>query len=263
MEYSDFKALLISVSHGIARIVLQYQGADLATSEIQHREIGKVWRVLDSDPEVRVVLITGKGEKEFYLSGNPETLSNREFNVSWSFTAWMEREVQQIVQEMVNFSKPIVAAINGAASGAGLTVVLLSDISIMAEDAYLLDPHIMLGGSTGDGAGALLPLFTGIAKAKLYLLTSDALDAKEADRIGIIGRSVPRSELMNIAEDYARRLARSPEIALRFSKRGINQWLRHASVISGDYSYALEALGAYSGESKGGPYTDWPPRKIP
>jgi enoyl-CoA hydratase len=264
MNYSDFKALHISVNQGIARMELQYQGADGETRDLQHAELGKVWRVLDSDPSVKTVLITGKGDQEFYASGsNPDRARYREFKVNWDVVAGHERHMQQIVQEMVAFSKPVVAAVNGMASGAGLTVVLLSDISIMAEDAVLFDPHIMVGISTGDGAGGILPLFTGIAKAKLYLLTSDGLDALEADRIGLIGRAVPRKDLTRTAEDYARRFAEGPEIALRFSKRSINQWLKHAAIVAGDHAYALEAVSLFSGEINRAPHTRWPPRKVP
>jgi len=264
MNYSNFKALLISVDHGIARMELQYQGSDWETYGIQHAELAEVWRVLDSDPEVKTVLVTGKGDKEFYLSGNPEMRSHRDSSVSWEVIAGLfERHMRQIVQEMIAFSKPVVAAVNGAAAGAGLTVVLLSDISIMAEDAYLFDPHIMHGLAPGDGAGGVFPLFAGIAKAKLYLLTSDGLDAKEADRIGLIGRAVPRKDLLRIAEDYAQRFAEGPEIALRFSKRSINQWLKHAAIVAGDHAYALEAASVFSGENSHGPHTEWPPRRVP
>ena len=264
MNYSNFKALLISVDQGIARMELQYQGSDLETYHIQHAELAEVWRVLDSDPEVKTVLITGKGDKEFYLSGNPELGNDPNFEVNWEVVAGLfERQTRQIVQEMVAFSKPVIAAVNGAAAGAGLTVVLLSDISIMADDAYIFDPHIMHGLAPGDGAGGIWPLYAGIAKAKLYLLTSDGLDAKEADRIGLIGRAVPRKDLMRIAEDYARRFAKGPEFALRFSKRSINQWLKHAAIVAGDHAYALEAASIFSGETKLSPHTEWPPRRVP
>jgi enoyl-CoA hydratase len=121
----------------------------------------------------------------------------------------------------------------------------------------------MHGLAPGDGAGGIFPLFTGLAKTKLYLLTSDGLDAREVDRIGLIGRAVPREDLMRIAEDYARRFARGPEIALRLSKRSINQWLKHAAIVAGDHAYALEAASLFSGENDRGPHTDWPPRRVP
>ena len=259
MDYSELKGISVAVQDGLATVTLLYQGNDAVAARHQHDEIGRIWRLLDADTNVKAVLITGVGDKEFYLSGKPTP----GVPPDWKHASFMEREVQAAIYEMMHFGKPVVAAVNGAASGAGLTVVLLADVSVMAEDAWLFDPHVMLGISAGDGAGSLLPLFIGIAKAKLYLLTSDALDAREAERLGLIGRVVPRERLMEVASDYARRFAAGPEVALRFSKRGINQWLRLAGLVSQDYSFALETLSYFSGERGSAPHTDWPPRRVP
>jgi enoyl-CoA hydratase len=270
VTYADYEALSITVQAGIATVTMGFQGEDESTRRlqaIQHRELVQIWRELDQDPDVRVALITGVGESEFYLSGRPPGswpgLESDDLAQMWSFSRMLENEVGPLVSELVRFGKPLIAAINGAASGAGLTVALLSDISIMAEDAWLFDPHIMLGSTAGDGAGALWPLFAGIPKAKLYLLTSDALDGIEADRIGLIGRAVPRAELMDVAYDYAHRLAKAPPVALRFTKRGINQWLKLAEIVSQDFSLALESLADYSQAREGNPHTEWPPRHVP
>src|SRR6202042_2699611 len=99
-------------------------------------------------------------------------------------------------------------------------------------------------------------------KAKLYLLTSDAITGKEAERIGLVGRAVPRAELMEVANDYAERLARAPVVALRFTKRAINQWLRLGEIVSQAYAHALETLSDYSGEREGNPPTEYPPRQV-
>jgi enoyl-CoA hydratase len=167
-----------------------------------------------------------------------------------------------VFYEMANFAKPVVAAINGAATGCGLTVVLLSDITVMADDAWLGDGHMTMGIPAGDGVGTLWPLFTGIAKAKMYLLTGDALSAVEAERIGLVGRVVPRESLMPVAWDYARRLASGPQVAQRFIKKGINQHLKQAGIFLQDYACAMEALSAFSGERLKAPFTEYPPRLV-
>jgi enoyl-CoA hydratase len=264
MDYSHYKGIAITVEEGIARVILQFQGENEVRRH-QHRELTEVWREFDRDPEVRVVLITGLGDKEFYLSGRPPGSGPAygDMEAMWDWTLHLEGEVAALVKEMVRFGKPVIAAVNGAAAGAGQAVVMLSDIAIMADDAWLFDPHMMLGVSAGDGPGGIMPLYTGIAKAKLYLLTSDAISGKEAERIGLVGRSVPREQLMEVANDYAERLARIPVTAMRFTKRGINQWLKLAELVSQDYSHALEVLSDYSGEREGNPHTEWPPRKVP
>jgi enoyl-CoA hydratase len=264
MDYSDYKGLAIAVADGIARVTLQFQG-ETEVRRHQHRELTEVWRQFERDKDVRVVLLTGIGDKEFYLSGRPPGSGPKygDMEAMWEWTEHLEGEVAALVKEMIRFSKPVIAAVNGAAAGAGQAVVMLSDIAIMADDAWLFDPHMMLGVAAGDGPGGIWPLYTGIAKAKLYLLTSDAISGKEAERIGLVGRAVPREQLMDVANDYAERLARIPVVAMRFTKRGINQWLKLAELVSQDYSHALEVLSDYSGEREGNPHTEWPPRQVP
>lgn len=266
MDYEQYqeRGLEISVSEGIASTVLLRRSEDFEGREIQHKALVEIWRAFDADSDVKAVLLTGVDD-EFYVSvGRPGPgPGHPDVEKMWEFSLFMQGEVRALVHEMINFDKPVVAAVNGAASGAGLSVVMLSDISIMADDAWVFDPHIMLGTSAGDGAGGILPLYTGIAKAKLYLLTSDAINGVEASNIGLVSRSVPRAELMPVAKDYAERLARLPEVAVRYTKRGVNQWLQLSRLVSQDYSLTLETLSFYSGERERNPHTEWPPRQVP
>jgi len=278
MDYESYKdqGLSITVENGIATTIMtrkwdDYEGMTGTGSSpnarnTQHRGLTDIWRDFAVDPDVRVVLLTGVDD-EFYLSvGRPGARPTGEPDLKqmWEWGSYMtQTEVRALYREMINFDKPVIAAVNGATGGSGLTVVMLSDISIVADDAWLFDPHIMLGISAGDGAGGIWPLYSGIAKAKLYLLTSDAINGKEADRIGLVSRSVPREDLQRVAADYAERLARYPEVSLRFTKRGINQWLQLASLVSQEYALTLQTLSRYSGEQARNPHTEWPPRQVP
>jgi enoyl-CoA hydratase len=267
-DYSDLQGLRVEVADGIARTVLPWQSSseDRTLRRAQHRELTEVWRRFERDPEVKTVLLEGVGDEEFYLSGRPSNVSAlppSDVDPKWQFALHMEGEVTELVREMIRFPKPVVAAVNGAAAGAGLAVVLLSDISIMAEDAWVFDPHVMLGIAAGDGPGGLWPTHTGIAKAKLYLLTSDALTGKHADEIGLISRAVPRAELEETALRYARLFAAGPEVALRYTKRLVNQWYGLGQIVSHDLSLTLEALSEASGERGARLYNDYPPTIVP
>jgi enoyl-CoA hydratase len=132
------------------------------------------------------------------------------------------------------------------AVGAGLAVALMADISIIAEDARLTDGHLRLGVAAGDHAAMIWPLLCGMAKAKYYLLTSDFLDGREAERIGLVSKCVPRERVKDEALELAHRLAAGPQPALRFTKRALNQWLRLGGLASFDYSAALEIMGFFS-----------------
>src|SRR2546422_9039257 len=110
-----------------------------------------------------------------------------------------------MVYNLINCSKPVVAAINGAAVGAGLALAILADISIAAASARLIDGHTRLGVAAGDHAAIIWPLLCGMAKAKYYLLTADFLDGREAERIGLVSLCVPGAEVLPKALDVDRK----------------------------------------------------------
>ena len=263
MDYSQFAPLSIEVSEGVATITMP--GGKENHNE-QHRLFGLIWRALDSDPDVKAVIVTGTGD-EFYASGDPTGermayFADAKQEDFWSMSETLDKEVNAIVYEMINFSKPLVSAINGRTAGAGMCVALLADISIASDRAILWDPHMMLGIASGDGPLAIWPLLAGLAKTKLYVLTADALDGAEAERIGLVGRVVPHESLMDVALDYARRFVEGPPAALKFTKRALNQWFRLSGLVSYDYSYAAEVLTFFSGEITQAPWTEWPPRTV-
>src|SRR5205823_9408689 len=132
------------------------------------------------------------------------------------------REASDIVYNMINLDKPVVSAINGVAVGAGLVVALLADVSIMSESARITDGHTKLGVVAGDHAAILWPLLCGMAKAKYYLLTSEFIDGREAERIGLVSLCVPAEQVLPRALDVADRLARGAQQAIRWTKRSLN-----------------------------------------
>jgi enoyl-CoA hydratase len=151
------------------------------------------------------------------------------------------REASDIVYNMINLDKPVVSAINGVAVGAGLVVALLADVSIIAENVRFTDGHTRLGVVAGDHAAILWPLLCGMAKAKYYLLTSDFIDGREAERIGLVSLCVAPGELLTKAFEVADKLAMGSQQAIRWTKRSLNNWLRMAGPIF-DQSIALEML---------------------
>jgi hypothetical protein len=106
------------------------------------------------------------------------------------------REAGDIVRSMIECDTPIISAINGVAVGAGLAVALLADISIIDQETRLTDGHLRIGVAAGDHAVAIWPLLCGMAKAKYYLLTSDFIDGREAERIGLVSKAVPAEEVL-------------------------------------------------------------------
>ncbi len=248
--YARYQHLLVDVAaDGVALVTINRPEVLNATNNVLHRELTEIWRDLDRDPAVRVIVVTGAGEQAFSAGGDLGDIQARaELPPGERFAALeaLLKEAQTLVYEIVNCDKVIVSAINGVAVGAGLAVALLADISIIAEDARLTDGHLRLGVAAGDHAAMIWPLLCGMAKAKYYLLTSDFLDGREAERIGLVSKAVPRERVKAEAMEVARRLAAGPQPALRFTKRALNQWLRLGGITSFDYSAALEIMGFFS-----------------
>ena len=248
MDYSRYQHLLVEISEGIALVTLNRPEVLNATNDRMHHELTEIWRDLDHDPAVRVIVVTGAGDQAFSAGGDISDMGARgALAPADRYDAMVNllKEAQTLVYEMVNCDKVIVSAINGVAVGAGLAVALMADISIMAEEARLTDGHLRLGVAAGDHACMIWPLLCGMAKAKYYLLTSDFIDGREAERIGLVSRAVPRAEVRSTAMGVARKLADGPQPALRFTKRALNQWLRLGGLASFDYSAAVEIMGFF------------------
>ena len=245
VDYSIYPHLSVEIRDGIAILTMPVLGTSARARANLHHDVSRVWQTIGEDPDVRVAVITGTGD-EFYHSGEPRGLRRMPTfgkEEAFQIVLRVQKEAQDIVYQMINLDKPIISAINGTATGAGLAVALMADIPIAAEDATIIDPHIALGVAAGDHAAMNWPLLCGMAKAKLYLLTSDPLDGREAERIGLVSLAVPREKLMETALEYATKLANGPQYAIRFTKRALNQWLRLGGVTAFDYSLALEMLG--------------------
>src|SRR5207302_11446085 len=144
-----------------------------------------------------------------------------------------------MVYNLINCSKPVVAAINDAAVGAGLALAILADISIAGASARLIDGHTKLGVAAGDHAAIIWPLLCGIAKAKYHLLLCEPVTGVEAERIGLVSLCVPADELEERTLEIARRLASGSQAAIAHTKLTLNSWLRAAGPAF-DVSLALQ-----------------------
>jgi enoyl-CoA hydratase len=115
-------------------------------------------------------------------------------------------------------------------------------VIFMADSAQIADPHVRVGVVAGDGGAAIWPLLLGPARAKQYLMTGDALEAAEAERIGLVNAVVPAAELEATAMAFAQRLAAGAPLAVQFTKQSVNKLVKDALNTAFDTSMALEML---------------------
>jgi len=243
MDYSSFKDILFERrGDGILWITLNRPDKLNAADAAMHRAFVELWPLIDRDRDVRVAVITGAG-RAFSAGGDLQRVEDAYGNYDEIIT--ILEEARDIVYNMLHCSKPIISAINGVAVGAGVVVALLSDISIMAENARLGDGHIRMGVAAGDHAAIIWPLLCGMAKAKYYLMTGDMVTGPEAERMGLVSQCVPDDQLLDRTMAVATKIATGPRHAAKFTKRTLNQWLLQAGPIF-DHSLALEMMGFFS-----------------
>ncbi len=225
-RYALYERLIIEHrEHGVLLLTLSNPGKLNATDAVLHAELARIFHDISHDDDVRAVVVTGEG-KAFSAGGDLDWIADQVGNHAQ--TMRVMREAGDIVRTMIECDTPIISAINGVAVGAGLAVALLADISIIDEDTRFTDGHIRLGVGAGDHAVAIWPLLCGMAKAKYYLLTSDFIDGREAERIGLVSKAVPAADVLPTAFAIAEKLARGPRDATTMTKRALNHWLRQA-----------------------------------
>ena len=239
MDYAEYQHLAFDRRpSGVVLVTINRPEVMNATNARLHWELTQVWLTIDADPAARVALVTGAG-RAFSSGGDMSLVEEMAGNAAAA--ARTMREASDLVYNIINLDKPVVSAINGPAVGAGLVVALLADVSIIAETARITDGHTRLGVAAGDHAAIIWPLLCGMAKAKYYLLTSEFLDGREAERIGLVSRAVPAEKVLDVAWTVAESLARGSQPSIRFTKRALSNWLRQAGPIF-DQSLALEML---------------------
>ncbi|MFI6310143.1 enoyl-CoA hydratase/isomerase family protein [Nocardia fusca] len=196
-----------------------------------------IWIDIDRDPETRVAVVTGAGRA--FCTGMDVAQPDPTLEEA---IALMETERRRL-SNLLNMDKPLISAVNGPAVGWGLSMALLADISVVAEDAVLLDGHTRVGVVAGDHSSLIWPLLVGMAKAKYYQLTSARMNGAEAERIGLVSLSEPQHAVLDRALAIADDLALGSQQAIRWTKRSLNTgWLTNA-LPQQELSAALETLG--------------------
>lgn len=210
-----------------------------AMDSLMHKEVAEIWRDVDADDDVNVVIFTGN-EKTFSAGGDLK--HERLVCDDYALRMRTMKEARDLVTNILDCRKPIVTAARGWAVGAGLATLLLADVSIVAKDAQFSDGHLKIGVAAGDHAAIIWPLLCGMAKAKYYLLTADSFTGEEAERMNLVSMALPDEEVQERALEVAKRLARGAPGAQRWTKMMLNHWLKQAQPIF-DASLAFEFIG--------------------
>lgn len=190
-----------------------------AISDELTKELKQFLEDLENDEEIRVLIITGAGDKAFVAGADISELVDRDARMGRR----VSRERQEIFSLIENLHIPVIAAVNGYALGGGLELALACSIRIASEKAQFGAPEVKLGIIPGDGGTQRLPRLVGSGRAMEMILTGDFIDAEEAYRIGLVNKVYPHDQLQEKAIELARRIASRPPLAVRFAKDAVNR----------------------------------------
>jgi enoyl-CoA hydratase/carnithine racemase len=223
--------LLYSKDNHVVTITLNRPEQRNALSNALIEELVAAVEEFRDDDDARVLVLTGAG-RSFCAGGDIKMMEQwtgggaGKTSPDPSVILALYRDgIQRIPILLESLDKPVLAAINGAAAGAGCDLALMADIRIASEEARFGEVFCKLGIAPGDGGCYFLPRIVGIEKACELIFTGDIIDAREALRIGMVSRVVPAAELLPETFKLAHRIANGAILAIRYSKQAIYRGL--------------------------------------
>ncbi|HTS54770.1 MAG TPA: enoyl-CoA hydratase-related protein [Burkholderiales bacterium] len=218
--------LKFSIAEGIARIVLDrpermnaftFAMIDAWTAALQRCR---------TDDAVKVVIVTGTGTA-FCSGGDIVEMGERLEHTPEQRKSELFQRIERIPLALEDLDKPVIAAVNGVATGAGMDMALMCDLRYAARSARFAETYVKVGLVPGAGGAHFLPRLVGVSKALELFLTGDFVDAHEALRIGLVNQVFADETLSEEVDKIARRMASAPALTLRMTKRAIYQGLRN------------------------------------
>lgn len=240
-EYANkYQTIRMERRDGILQLTFHTDGGSLQWGLVPHREFTHAFADIGSDPDTKVVIMTGTGDD---FSGPRAVPSSRPAVNNprhWDPVYW---EGKHLLMNLLDIEVPIISAINGPAWRHS-EIPLLSDIVLAAETAQLQDSaHFPNGMVPGDGMHVVYPLLLGANRGRYFLLTGQVLSARQALELGLVNEVLPKEQLLPRAWALAEQLIHQPPLTLRYSRVVLTQELKRRMLDLLGYGLALEGLG--------------------
>ena len=207
-----YRNLIIERAGGVAIVIVNRPKVMNALNLATLDEIQRVMSELAADDAVRVVVLTGAGEKAIVAGADINELAS----LTPTAAEAQARRGQSVCDDLEHMGKPVVAAINGYALGGGCEIAMACTLRIASDSARIGQPEISLGLIPGYGGTQRLTRLVGSGRALELMLTGQPITADEAWRIGLVNRVVPAAELLGVVQELAQQLAAQAPIAMRY-----------------------------------------------
>jgi len=217
----DFQNLRYETKNKIAYITIDRPKVLNALSMAVMEELRRAFDAAKDNPEVRVVILTGAGEKAFVAGADISELGQQTPIAAKEYT----HRGQAVLDAIENLGKPVIACINGFALGGGCELALACTMRLASEHAKLGQPEVKLGLMPGYGGTQRLPRLVGKGVAQQLVLTGEMIYAAEALRIGLVNEVVPAAELIPRAEAIAAKIIGNAPLAVQYAMEAVNRGL--------------------------------------
>ncbi len=240
-------SILYEVNDLVAQVTLNRPQTRNALTSQMRRQLAVCLKQAGDDPEVRCVVLTGAGAA--FCSGQ-----DVKEMASWAadestVDKILSSEYLPVIERIRAMPKPVIAAVNGSAAGAGCSLALVCDLRIAAAQASFQQAFVRLGLIPDCGANWMLPRLVGVGRAMEMFLTGRAVAADEAVQIGLVSQVVPGDKLAAVASAVAVQLAHGPTQAIGLTKRALQRAMDTDFGGSWEYESQLQAVAAQSSDS--------------
>ena len=213
-----FETVLFTQSDGMAEIRLNRPERLNAVTQQLYDDLNAALTQAEKDPEVHIILLTGEGRAFCVGADLKEHKAGR--------TAFDRRQYlageQAVCKRLLTLKKPVIAAVNGYALGAGAEMAIASDFVVMAESAQIGLPEVSIGNFLGGGITWLLPRMVGMAKARELVFLGERINGAEAVRIGLANRVFPDATFREEARAFAQKVAEKAPFSMELAKKQLN-----------------------------------------
>ena len=244
----QFNNVLYVADGAVATVTINRPKALNALNQETLEEMLRCFRELAQNQAIRVVIVTGGGDKAFVAGADIAFMEKLSPLAARCFAMLG----QQVLSTIENLPQPVIAAVNGFALGGGCELALACDIRLASENARFGQPEVNLGVLPGFAGTQRLPRLIGRGRANELLFTGDIIDAQEAARIGLVNRVVPQAQLLASCREMAERIASRGPVAVRLCKEAVNTGVEIDLARACQYEVDQFALCFASDEQKEG-----------
>ena len=238
-EYQNkYETVNFERRNGILQVTFHSHGGSLKWGGPAHREFGYAFADIGSDPENRVVILTGTGDDYCaeFEGDRPKRTPK-----TWDVTYW---EGKRLLTNLLEVEVPIIGAVNGPAL-IHAEIPVMSDIVLASENATFQDaPHFPRGIVPGDGVHVVWPMLLGQNRGRYFLLAGQTLSALEAQQLGVVAEVLSRERLITRAWELAEQLCQQPDLTLRYARVAITLNIKRQMQDMLGYGLAIEGLAA-------------------